>query len=144
MTTRDEIEITAYVDDAGYLCAIDTGEILREATDEEEAESRDAGPTGAIRVTVPRVLSEETYDDIDEEFEMDAISSYYWKTVGQAVSEVLADMAAGVDPEQWCDPTDSKWWSECPQLGELDPTECAEAYQRLTRRSFPPERGGAR
>lgn len=43
---------TCYVDASGYLCNYRTGETIRRATAEEQAESESAGPTGAIEVSL--------------------------------------------------------------------------------------------
>ena len=50
-----------------------------------------------------------------------------WPSVAAAVTDVLREMAER-EPGEWFDPTDARWWAECPQIGDLDPCACAELF----------------
>ena len=50
-----------------------------------------------------------------------------WTSIDEAIEDVqLAHMAT----DDWCDPTDSAWWAECPQIGDLDPCDLSVAWER--------------
>ena len=50
-----------------------------------------------------------------------------WTSIDEAIEDVqLSQMAT----DDWCDPTDSAWWAECPQIGDLDPCDLVDAWER--------------
>lgn len=53
-----------------------------------------------------------------------------WQSYASALLEVRAEFDARdpSDESLWWDPSDPKWWAECPQLGTLDPSRLAELW----------------